>query len=87
MGLKLSGPFGLGIGVTKKKGVERIYHDYNLLSLDIQTMCNNSCSLYHANLALLQHLGATVLTEHDYPYPCESPDDTYMSVSSRLLLW
>jgi hypothetical protein len=76
---------GLSIGVTKKKGVEGKSLGYNLLSLDIQTMCNNSCSLYHANLALLQHLGATVLTTYDSPYPCESPDDTYMLVSSRLL--
>jgi hypothetical protein len=56
-----------------------------LFSLDIQTLCNNSYSLYVANPALLQHLGVIVPTEHDSPYPCESPDGTYMSVYFRLL--
>jgi hypothetical protein len=85
VGLEPSGLFGLGVGVTKKKRVERIYPDYKLLSLDIQTMCNNSCNIYHANPALLQRLGAIVLIEHDFPYPCESSDGTYLSVYFRLL--
>jgi hypothetical protein len=70
---------------NQKKGVEIISPNYKLLSLDIQTLCNNSCSLYPANSALLQYSSATILTEHDSPFPCESPDGTYMSVSSRLL--
>ncbi len=85
MGLEPGGLFGLGIGVTEKKRVERIFLAYKLLSLNIQIMCNNSWSIYHANPALLQHLNVTVLTEHDFPYPCESPNGTYMSVSFILL--
>ncbi len=48
-------------------------------------MCNNFDSLYLANPAMLQHLGATVRTEHESLDPCEIPNDTYLLVPFRLL--
>jgi len=43
-------------------------------------MCNNFYNLYPTNLAMLQQLGVIILTEHEFIYPCETLDNTYMLV-------
>ncbi len=58
----------------KERGIK------NFSLLQIQTMCNNFCSLYPTNPALLQQLGVTVLIEHESLYPCEIPNNTYLLV-------